>query len=131
MPNTRIILDKWLIPQLQEVINIKMAKGDIQAELDLTDSQNNKKIRVDLKQLFIIVQALIHVNGTIGIEERKTDSILQSFPSRQLFIVRNLKPLLDEGSWEIVKDLTNLGITQNDLAIKDQIQLVNHNWNKE
>ena len=131
MPNTRIILDKWLIPQLQEVINIKMAKGDIQAELDLTDSQNNKKIRVDLKQLFIIVQALIHVNGTIGIEERKTDSILQSFPSRQLFIVRNLKPLLDEGSWEIVKDLTNLGITQNDLAIRDQIQLVNHNWNKE
>ena len=131
MPNTRIILDKWLIPQLQEVINIKMAKGDIQAELDLTDSQNNKKIRVDLKQLFIIVQALIHVNGTIGIEERKTDSILQSFPSRQLFIVRNLKPLLDEDSWEIVKDLTNLGITQNDLAIRDQIQLVNHNWNKE
>ena len=131
MPNTRIILDKWLIPQLQEVINNKMAKGDIQAELDLTDSQNNKKIRVDLKQLFIIVQALIHVNGTIGIEERKTDSILQSFPSRQLFIVRNLKPLLDGDSWEIVKDLTNLGITQNDLAIRDQIQLVNHNWNKE
>lgn len=131
MPNTRIILDKWLIPQLQEVINIKMAKGDIQVELDLTDSQNNKKIRVDLKQLFIIVQALIHVNGTIGIEERKTDSILQSFPSRQLFIVRNLKPLLNEDSWEIVKDLTNLGITQNDLAIRDQIQLVNHNWNKE
>ena len=102
-----------------------MAKGDIQAELDLTDSTTNNKIRVDLKQLFIIMQALIHVSGVIGLEERKV-SIIENPLGRQLFIVRQ-----DGDHWQIIKDLTNLGITQQDVAIRDQAKLVNHNWNQE
>lgn len=125
MSITRIILEKWLIPQLDEIIHMKMAKGDIQAELDLTDSVTNNKIRVDLKQLFIIMQALIHVSGVIGLEERKV-SIIENPLGRQLFIVRQ-----DGDHWQIIKDLTNLGITQQDVAIRDQAKLVNHNWNQE
>ena len=124
MSITRIILDKWLIPQLQEVIQLKMAKGDIQAELDLTDSVSNSVIRVDLKQLFIIIQALIHVSGTIAIEERKV-SLIENPLGRQLFIVRK-----NDDSWQTIKDLTNLGITQQDVAIRDQARLINNNWNK-
>lgn len=120
------MLDRWLIPQFQEIINSKMAKGDIQAELDLTDSQNNKKIRVDLKQLFIITQALIQVPGEIGIEEREITTSIQNPLGRQLFIIRKYRD-----GWQLVKDLTNLGVTQQDIAIRDQVRLINHNWNKE
>jgi len=123
MSITRIILDKWLVPQLQEVIQSKMARGDIQAELDLTDSSTHSKIRVDLKQLFIIIQALIQVPGIIGIEERPDP---KNILKRQLFIVRQ-----DGDDWQIIKDLTELGITQRDIAIRDQARLVNHSWNKE
>lgn len=126
MSITRIMLDRWLIPQFQEIINSKMAKGDIQAELDLTDSQNNKKIRVDLKQLFIITQALIQISGEIGIEEREITTSIQNPLSRQLFIIRK-----NDEDWQIIKDLTNLGVTQQDIAIRDQARLINHNWNKE
>jgi len=125
MSITRIMLDRWLIPQLQEIIQIKMSKGDIQAELDLTDSENNSVIRVDLKQLFIIVQALIQVPGEIGIEERKV-SLIENPLGRQLFIIRKYRD-----GWQLVKDLTNLGVTQQDIAIRDQARLINHNWNKE
>lgn len=125
MSNTRITLDRWLIPQLQEVLQSKMSKGDIQAELDLTDSSTNSKIRVDLKQLFIIIQALIHVPGNLGLEERKI-SILENPLGRQLFIVRQ-----EDDHWQVIKDLTNLGITQRDIAIRDQANVVNHNWNQE
>lgn len=125
MSITRIILDKWLIPQLQQIIKTKMDKGDIQAELDLTDSSTNSIIRVDLKQLFIIIQALIHVDGIIAIEERKT-TLLENPLGRQLFIVRQQKD-----NWQIIKDLTNLGITQQDIAIRDQFSIINKNWNKE
>lgn len=125
MSNTRITLDRWLIPQLQEVIQSKMSKGDIQAELDLTDSSTNSKIRVDLKQLFIIIQALIQVPGNLGLEERKV-SILENPLGRQLFIVRQ-----EDDHWQVIKDLTNLGITQRDVAIRDQANVINHNWNQE
>ena len=125
MSITRIILDKWLIPQLQQVIKTKMDKGDIQAELDLTDSSTNSIIRVDLKQLFIIIQALIHIEGIIAIEERKT-TLIENPLGRQLFIVRQQKD-----NWQIIKDLTNLGITQQDIAIRDQFSIINKNWNKE
>lgn len=123
MSITRITLDKWLVPQLQEVLQMKMAKGDIQAELDLTDSSINSKIRVDLKQLFIIIQALIQVSGVIGLEERPDP---KNILKRQLFIVRQ-----DGDDWQIIKDLTELGITQQDVTIRDQARLVNHNWNQE
>lgn len=126
MSITRIMLDRWLIPQLQEVIQIKMSKGDIQAELDLTDSSTNSVIRVDLKQLFIIIQALIQVPGELGIEERIVDKTIQNPLGRQLFIIRKYRD-----GWQLVKDLTNLGVTQQDVAIRDQARLINNNWNKE
>ena len=125
MSITRIVLDKWLIPQLQEILQSKMNKGDIQAELDLTDSSTNSVIRIDLKQLFIIIQALVQVPGIIGIEERKV-SLLENPLGRQLFIVRQ-----ESDHWQIIKDLTNLGITQHDVKIRDQAKLVNRNWNQE
>ena len=50
MSITRIMLDRWLIPQLQEVIQMKMSKGDIQAELDLTDYVKTEKFYEVLKK---------------------------------------------------------------------------------
>lgn len=121
---TIIQLDKWLVPQLQEVLQMKMNKGDIQAELDLKDSEQAKYIRVDLKQLFIIIQALIQVPGIIGLKEIKQDNLLIN--NRQLFIVRKR-----EDDWEIIKDLTYLGITQQDILIRDQLRVINREWDKE
>ena len=120
---TYIGLDRWLIPQLQEVLQIKMNKGDIQAEFDLRDSNNSATIRVNLKQLFIIIQALIKVPGNIGLEEICfTDSKEDNPVTRQLFITRdNIR----------IKDLSYLGPTQEDLKIRNQGLLIEHSWNKE
>lgn len=120
---TYIGLDRWLIPQLQDILQMKMNKGDIQAEFDLKDSNTSTTIRINLKQLFIIIQALIKVPGDIGLEETCfTDSKEDNPITRQLFITRDKVR---------IKDLSYLGPTQEDLRIRDQGLLIEHNWNKE
>lgn len=120
---TILPLDKWLVPQLQEILQMKMNKGDIQAEFDLKDSAQSKSIRVNLKQLFIVIQALIRVSGSISLEEIcYTDSKEDNPLTRQLFILR-------DGSR--IKDLTYMGATHEDVLARDQARLVEHNWNKD
>lgn len=122
-PITILPLDKWLVPQLQEILQMKMNKGDIQAEFDLKDSAQSKSIRVNLKQLFIVIQALIRVPGNISLEEIcYTDSKEDNPLTRQLFILR-------DGSR--IKDLTYMGATHEDVLARDQARLVEHNWNKD
>lgn len=120
---TRLMLDKWMIPQLQEVLQIKMNKGDIQAEFDIKDSIEGKSIRVNLKQLFIIIQALLRVPGIIELEELCfTDSKDDNPLTRQLFILR-------DGSR--IKDLTFMGATMQDIKTRDDARIIENNWNKE
>lgn len=120
---TRLMLDKWMIPQLQEVLQIKMNKGDIQAEFDIKDSIQGKSIRVNLKQLFIIIQALLRVPGIIELEELCfTDSKDDNPLTRQLFILR-------DGSR--IKDLTFMGATMQDIKTRDDARIIENNWNKE
>lgn len=120
---TRLMLDKWMIPQLQEVLQIKMNKGDIQAEFDIKDSIQGKSIRVNLKQLFIIIQALLRVPGIIELEELCfTDSKDDNPLIRQLFILR-------DGSR--IKDLTFMGATMQDIKTRDDARIIENNWNKE
>lgn len=121
---TEIILDKWLIPQLQEILMAKMNKGDIQAEFDLQNSIENKKIRINLKQLFIIIQALAKLDGVISLEEVVfKEGMKEDNPfTRDLFLKKDGK---------VIKDLTNMGATIQDLMIRDSARVVESQWNKE
>lgn len=120
---TILSLDKWLIPQLQEILQMKMNKGDIQAEFDLKDSIQSKYIRVNLKQLFIIIQALLRVPGNISLEEITfTDSKEDNPLTRQLFITRD---------GERIKEITNMGATIQDIAIRDKAEIINREWDRE
>lgn len=123
MPSiTRIDLDSWLIPQLQEYLQIKMNKGDIQAEMDIKDSMLNKSIRLNLKQLFIVIQAMIKVPGLIGLEEIcLTDSKEDNPLTRQLYITR-------DGAR--IKDITNMCASMVDIKIRNDGMQLERNWKK-
>lgn len=119
---TKIPLERWAIPQIDEFIKMKLAKGDIQAELDLNNEITKASIRLDLKQLFICMQAMIKVPGDLYLEERRWASDKSNPFARQLFIMRDNI---------VIKDLTRLGITQQDIQIRKDVELIDHNWKKE
>lgn len=115
----KIPLEEWLIPEIDAFIKEKLNKGDIQAELTLNDSSRiGCNIQLDLKQLFICMQAIIHVKGDLYLEQQEDLYTTK----RGLYIKR------DD---QIVKDLTNIGITQKDIQMRKDIELINHHWDKE
>lgn len=119
---TKIPLERWTIPQLDEFIKMKLQKGDIQAELDLNNTITNSSIRLDLKQLFICMQAMIHVAGNLYVEERRWAEDKSNPFTRQLFIMRD---------GVVIKDLTNIGVDQVDVQVRKDVNLIDHNWKRQ
>lgn len=123
-----IHLSYLLINQLIDIFQSKFSKGDIQALFAFSDLDKNNQeyqIEVNLKQLFIIIEALKHFSDRqVSIEERI--SIITLDPKdnqgRQLFI---------KVDGTIVKEITHLGATIDDVRIRNDAALIENNWKKE
>lgn len=120
-------LTKELIPGLETIVSQKIQKGDIQSEFNLRDSTlyNNPEIsdiKVNLKQLFIILRALVCLPDEFLILELINPTPDTPF-SHKLYL-KNSREV-------VIKDLTFMGTTLDDLAIRTDSSVVNHYWCKE
>ena len=120
-------LTKDLIPGFEYVISNKLNKGDIQAEFNLRDSTLHctpeiSDIKVNLKQLFIIFRALTCLPDEFLVLE-----LINPFPD----IPFSHKLYLKNSSNQVIKDLTFMGVTSEDLSVRTDVSTVNHYWNRE
>ena len=78
---------------------------------------------MNLKQLFLTIQCLLRVSGKIELEEIcHTESKEDNPYTRELYLLR-------DGTR--IKELTFMGISAQDIAIRDQAQIVENNWHKD
>ena len=125
MSRTEILIDRDSVENLMKIFNEKFMKGDIQAQFDLKDLDNKTKIFINLKQLFVLIQALIHVPGKITLEEIKEDKTVLIKPSssaRQLYICRD---------GVRIKDISTFEPSSADIKIHKESQVINARWERE
>lgn len=121
-PVKEIVVEKEFISQLYEIFNEKMSKGDIQAEFYLSNSAmgDDYKIKLNLRQLFVLINALVQVPGTISIKEINTGKEDNPF-TRSVFLLR-------DGT--ILKDLTLISASIEDIKIRNEAAIIQNNWQK-
>ena len=121
-PVKEIVVEKEFISQLYEIFNEKMSKGDIQAEFYLSNSAmgDDYKIKLNLRQLFVLINALVQVPGTISVKEVNTSEEDNPF-TRSVFLLR-------DGT--ILKDLTPISASLEDIRIRNEAAIIQNNWQK-
>ena len=89
-PVKEIVVEKDFISQLYEIFNEKMSKGDIQAEFYLSNSAmgDDYRIKLNLRQLFVLINALVQVPGIISVKEINAGEEDNPF-TRSVFLLRD------------------------------------------